>query len=67
MLANHVLHVHKALVAPQSTVPILSVEVLREYIAQAQRYEPYIPKDLTNYVSSLYATLRQVTDIDFAL
>ena len=59
LLAQHVLHVHKVLAAPESSVPILSSEVLREYIARSKHYEPSFPKSLTEYIATLYATLRR--------
>jgi DNA replication licensing factor MCM7 len=58
-LAHHVLHVHREGKPPElSFTPIASAE-LRAYIAHARSFEPCVPEELSNYIASAYAEMRQ--------
>lgn len=57
-LAHHVLHVHREGNPPElSFAPISSTE-LQSYISYSRRFKPYIPTELTEYISHQYAGLR---------
>lgn len=58
-LARHVLHVHQHSKPPDLDFEPLSPATLRSYIAAAREYAPFIPKDLTSYISQAYAAMRQ--------
>ena len=58
-LAHHVLHVHREGKPPElSFTPIASAE-LRAYIAHARSFEPCVPVELSDYIASAYAEMRQ--------
>lgn len=60
-LADHVLSVHQLGYAPQpeSEHPPLTPAQLRAYVAMAKQHEPKLPRELTEYVSAVYAELRR--------
>merc|ERR1712137_1181801 len=61
-LATHVTFVHMNGKHPDSAhlnMEPLSTETMRAYIAQARKYQPHIPQDLTQYVVSAYVKIRQ--------
>jgi len=58
-LAHHVLHVHREGVPPElSFTPISSIE-LQSYISHSRKFKPYVPIELTEYISGQYAELRK--------
>eukprot|EP01018_Ginkgo_biloba_P008737 Gb_35205 [translate_table: standard] len=58
-MARHVLYVHQKCEPPPLGFAPLGSSLLRAYIAAARRAVPSVPKDLTEYVASAYATMRQ--------
>lgn len=62
-LATHVTYVHMNGKHPESEhlnyTPV-STETMRCYIAQARKYNPYIPNELTQYIVSAYVKIRQM-------
>jgi len=57
-LAEHVTYVHTHSAHPPSEAN-LSPEIIREYISQARRIEPNVPKEIAEYVSQIYVKKRQ--------
>eukprot|EP00026_Physarum_polycephalum_P003486 Phypoly_transcript_03498.p1 GENE.Phypoly_transcript_03498~~Phypoly_transcript_03498.p1 ORF type:complete len:722 (+),score=117.51 Phypoly_transcript_03498:139-2304(+) len=62
MLAEHVTYVHQNATHPKLTVEVFSAEFLRGYIAQARNVNPFIPKDLTEYIVAAYVSMRTEED-----
>ncbi|GLC33654.1 Mcm2-7 hexameric complex component [Pleodorina starrii] len=67
-LANHIVSLHVLGRAPvaeagaeedPATAPV-PLRLLRAYIGQARQYEPDVPEQLTEYIASFYAELRQM-------
>ncbi|GBG59606.1 hypothetical protein CBR_g49870 [Chara braunii] len=58
-MARHILHVHQHCEAPALQFQPIEPNILRAYLAEARRFNPYIPRELTEYIASAYATLRQ--------
>ncbi|KXZ44931.1 hypothetical protein GPECTOR_60g708 [Gonium pectorale] len=66
-LAQHIVKLHVLGRAPApdtsesdpSTAPV-PLRLLRAYIGQARQYEPDVPEQLTEYIASFYAELRQM-------
>ncbi|XP_024527474.1 DNA replication licensing factor MCM7 isoform X1 [Selaginella moellendorffii] len=58
-MATHVLHVHTHGVPPPTAGNPLEPSMLRAYVAMARRVVPFVPRTLTEYISSAYAALRQ--------
>lgn len=58
MLAEHVTYVHQNSAPPALDFEVFSAEFLRGYIAQARTIQPYIPRDLTEYIVAAYVALR---------
>ncbi|GFR49380.1 hypothetical protein Agub_g11405 [Astrephomene gubernaculifera] len=67
-LANHIVRLHVLGRAPApeasgsgdaSAAPV-PLRLLRAYIGQARQYEPDVPEQLTEYIASFYAELRQM-------
>jgi DNA replication licensing factor MCM7 len=50
---------HGKAIQQEGPAPI-APDVLRVYIAEAKRYEPYIPQDLTDYFAAVYSDMRQL-------
>ncbi|KAJ7300110.1 hypothetical protein O6H91_Y068900 [Diphasiastrum complanatum] len=58
-MARHVLHVHQKCEPPKLDFDPLAPSILRAYVAVARRVVPSVPHDLTDYIASAYAALRQ--------
>lgn len=60
-LARHVTHVHIHSAHPklEGVSEPFEGSFLRAYIAKARTYQPFIPKELTEYIVSSYVTLRK--------
>ncbi|GLJ18929.1 hypothetical protein SUGI_0338540 [Cryptomeria japonica] len=58
-MARHVLYVHQKCEPPPLGFAPLDSSILRAYIAAARRTVPTVPKDLTEYIASAYAAMRQ--------
>ncbi|KAJ7542087.1 hypothetical protein O6H91_10G089200 [Diphasiastrum complanatum] len=58
-MARHVLHVHQKCEPPKLDFDPLEPSILRAYVAVARRVVPSVPHDLTDYIASAYAALRQ--------
>eukprot|EP00897_Mesotaenium_endlicherianum_P004516 jgi/Mesen1/4092/ME000214S03275 len=58
-LARHVLHVHQHSAPPALQFEPLTPSLLRSYVAAARSYTPFVPRDLTDYMASAYAAMRQ--------
>jgi DNA replication licensing factor MCM7 len=58
-MARHVLYVHQHSAPPAIDFTPLDSSTLRAYVASARRVVPYVPRDLTEYIASAYAILRQ--------
>jgi len=58
-LAQHVLHVHKEGKPPGLGFEPIAVVQLRAYIAHARTFNPHVPVELSNYIASAYAEMRQ--------
>jgi DNA replication licensing factor MCM7 len=60
-LARHVATVHKTLKAPVKDDSLtIDMELMRAYIAYAQRYDPIIPAELHNYIVAKYVEKRKI-------
>ncbi|PNW77889.1 hypothetical protein CHLRE_10g455850v5 [Chlamydomonas reinhardtii] len=69
-LANHIVRLHLMGRAPAGAVDannavnpaeaVVPLKLLRAYIGQARQYEPDVPVQLTEYIASFYAELRQM-------
>ncbi|KAG2494157.1 hypothetical protein HYH03_007792 [Edaphochlamys debaryana] len=63
-LANHIVRLHLMGRAPAqdaaSAAALVPLKLLRAYIGQARTYEPDVPEQLTEYIASFYAELRQM-------
>ena len=57
-LSRHVLHVHRYLRNPTSTVATLSSAAIKSHIADARKLNPMVPKELTQYIVEAYVSLR---------
>lgn len=57
-LADHVLHVHRTGASPTPTTEAISPETLRQYIAHARQFSPWIPTSLVDYITGAYVSLR---------
>lgn len=58
-LARHVLYVHQHLDAPLLDFDPIDSTTLRSYVSMARNYTPNVPRDLTEYLASAYAAMRQ--------
>ncbi|CAI5480109.1 unnamed protein product [Closterium sp. Yama58-4] len=58
-LARHVLHVHQHSVPPALDFDPVDPTLLRNFIATARTYSPSVPEELTDFIASAYAGLRQ--------
>ncbi|CAI6003185.1 unnamed protein product [Closterium sp. NIES-64] len=58
-LARHVLHVHQHSAPPALDFDPVDPTLLRNFIATARTYEPSVPEELTDFIASAYAGLRQ--------
>ena len=58
-LAEHVSYVHKNGKNPEIETEIDTSEFIRAYIAQAKKIQPYIPRELSDYIVMAYANLRR--------
>ncbi|ONK81309.1 uncharacterized protein A4U43_C01F27670 [Asparagus officinalis] len=58
-LARHVLHVHQNLESPSLGFAPLEPSVLRAYISAARRVSPSVPRELEEYISTAYSSIRQ--------
>lgn len=58
-LAEHVTYVHKYGCHPPLETEAFSPEFIRAFISQARRYNPYVPKELTDYIVSAYTNMRK--------
>ncbi|KAK8797943.1 hypothetical protein WA171_005472 [Blastocystis sp. BT1] len=60
-LAEHIAYVHKnGHSMEESTTQIIPLDVIRGYIAEAQKYNPMIPDDLISYIADTYVNSRQI-------
>ncbi|EKX47330.1 minichromosome maintenance protein 7 [Guillardia theta CCMP2712] len=58
-LARHVCHVHRFAAAPQVDLDeVFDSQFLRAYIAQARSVDPYIPAELSEYITGAYVSMR---------
>eukprot|EP01028_Stygiella_incarcerata_P001710 TRINITY_DN1314_c0_g1_i1.p1 TRINITY_DN1314_c0_g1~~TRINITY_DN1314_c0_g1_i1.p1 ORF type:complete len:756 (+),score=209.29 TRINITY_DN1314_c0_g1_i1:252-2270(+) len=63
-LARHITYVHQHGEAPSATdddgeSSVFSEKVIRAYIARARRFQPFVPRELSEYISSTYVQMRQ--------
>mmetsp|Transcript_30387 Transcript_30387/g.48538 ORF Transcript_30387/g.48538 Transcript_30387/m.48538 type:complete len:469 (-) Transcript_30387:3448-4854(-) len=58
-LAKHITHVHRHAKHPELDFEPFSPTVLRAYLSQARKVEPFIPVNLTNMIVHNYVTMRQ--------
>uniref|UniRef100_A0A7S0NHS0 DNA replication licensing factor MCM7 n=3 Tax=Micromonas pusilla TaxID=38833 RepID=A0A7S0NHS0_MICPS len=58
-LAQHVLHVHKEGKPPGLGFEPIASSQLRAYVAHARTFSPHVPVELSNYIASEYAGIRQ--------
>ncbi|KYQ91933.1 MCM family protein [Tieghemostelium lacteum] len=60
-LAQHVTHVHQKQQAPkEDSFEPFSSEFIRAYVSMARKYNPTVPRDLTEYIVEAYVTLRKL-------
>lgn len=58
-LAKHVCHVHQYNMAPSVDMDeVFDAQFLRAYIAQAHKFQPFIPQSLSEYITSSYISMR---------
>lgn len=58
-MAEHITYVHRFKKHPERNYEALPAEFLRAYIARAKKFEPYIHKDLQNFIVDSYISMRQ--------
>ncbi len=58
-LAEHVSYVHRNGRNPALETEVFSSEFIRTYIAQARKYNPTVPQQLTDYIVMAYVNLRK--------
>jgi len=58
-MATHILHVHRTGEPPQLAFEPFDTTTMRQYVAQAKRYNPVIPEDLHEFIVSAYSVMRQ--------
>ena len=58
-MATHILHVHRTLEPPPLAFEPFDTATMREYVAQAKRYNPVIPEELHEFIISAYSVMRQ--------
>ena len=58
-LAEHVTYVHKYGCHPPLETEAFSPEFIRAFISQARRFNPYVPRELTDYIVSAYTNMRK--------
>lgn len=62
-LARHVTHVHIHNAHPQSEgVQPFDAAFIRAYIARARAYQPFVPRELTEFIVQSYVGLRKSSD-----
>lgn len=57
-LARHVTHVHRYGAQPELEFEPLPAPFMREYIARARKLDPWVPRDLTDYIATAYVNMR---------
>mmetsp|Transcript_62855 Transcript_62855/g.152003 ORF Transcript_62855/g.152003 Transcript_62855/m.152003 type:complete len:724 (-) Transcript_62855:51-2222(-) len=62
-LAQHVLHVHREGKPPELSFSPISPGDLRAYVAHARTFHPSIPVELSSYITTAYAEMRQAETI----
>ncbi|KAM0954424.1 putative DNA helicase [Dioscorea sansibarensis] len=58
-MARHVVHVHQHLESPSLGFQTLEASILRAYISAARRVSPSVPRELEEYISTAYSSIRQ--------
>ncbi|XP_074316027.1 DNA replication licensing factor MCM7 isoform X1 [Silene latifolia] len=58
-LARHVVYVHQNRESPALGFTPLEPSVLRAYIASARKVSPSVPRELEEYISTAYSSIRQ--------
>eukprot|EP01116_Phalansterium_solitarium_P025658 TRINITY_DN9920_c0_g1_i1.p1 TRINITY_DN9920_c0_g1~~TRINITY_DN9920_c0_g1_i1.p1 ORF type:complete len:736 (-),score=269.28 TRINITY_DN9920_c0_g1_i1:76-2283(-) len=58
-LADHVTFVHRHGKPPDNIVRDLSAEFIRAYVSQAKRFDPTVPKELTEQIVEKYVQMRE--------
>jgi DNA replication licensing factor MCM7 len=61
-LAQHITTVHRTRAHPALEFEPYKPAFIRAYIAKARSYEPYIPRDLTENITSIYVGMRKQND-----
>lgn len=62
-LAKHVTYVHRENKHPPLDAEPFSPEFLRAYIAKAKTFDPWVPKELTDFIVGSYVSLRKVLPV----
>lgn len=58
MMARHVCYVHREGKHPPLHFKAFSHSFLRGYLARAREFQPYLPKNLTDYIVGTYVSMR---------
>lgn len=63
-LARHVTHVHRFLSNPDLDFEPYDSAFIRQYVAQARQFDPYVPSNLSNIIIDSYVDRRQAAADD---
>eukprot|EP01133_Synstelium_polycarpum_P015042 gene15042-17794_t len=59
MLSEHVTYVHQHAAPPKLSFDAYSADLLRSYVSQTRKYDPFVPRALTEYIVESYVTMRK--------
>jgi DNA replication licensing factor MCM7 len=57
-LAEHICHVHRESRAPELDIEVYPASFVRAFISQARRFDPVIPRNLSNFIVESYVGMR---------
>jgi len=60
-LAQHITHVHRHNDFPPLATEPIPKELIRQYCAEAKRFQPYISKELRDTIVGIYTTMRDAS------
>lgn len=58
-LARHITHVHQFSKAPVAEGSQFDINYLRCFVAYAKRFNPFVPRELTQFIADQYVQLRE--------
>ncbi|KAL0281612.1 UNVERIFIED_CONTAM: hypothetical protein PYX00_002546 [Menopon gallinae] len=58
-LAQHITHVHRHNIQPETEVPTVDPNFFKKYIAKCRTLNPVVPEDLSDYIVQNYVEMRK--------